>query len=68
MPVLPHPDRLWGPLLPGVKRMGREAGQSPPTIYSAKVKNECSYTSTAPICLLGVVLNKNQEHIYFYFS
>jgi hypothetical protein len=46
------PDRLWGKprflligtglLAIGIKRLVREAEQSPPS--SAKVKNECSYT------------------------
>jgi hypothetical protein len=40
---------------PGVKRPGREADHSSPS--SAEVKNAWSYTSTAPICLHGVVLS-----------
>jgi hypothetical protein len=39
----------------GVKRPGREADYSPPS--SAEVKNEWSYTSTAPVRLHGVVLS-----------
>jgi hypothetical protein len=39
----------------GVKRPGREADHSPPS--DAEVKNAWSYTSTAPICLNGVVLS-----------
>jgi hypothetical protein len=37
-----------------VKRPGREADRSPSS--SVEVKNECSYTSTHPIRLHGVVL------------
>jgi hypothetical protein len=39
----------------GVKRPGREADHSPPS--SAEVQNACSYTSTSPIRLHGVVLS-----------
>jgi hypothetical protein len=39
---------------PGVRRPGREA-DSPPS--SSEVKNEWSYISTPPICLLGMMLN-----------
>jgi hypothetical protein len=54
----PCPDRLWGPprllnwywlSFPEVKRPGREVNPSQPS--RDKVKNECSYTSTPPICL-----------------
>jgi hypothetical protein len=37
---------------PGVKRLGGDVDHSPP--YSAKVKNEWSYTATPPIWLLGL--------------
>jgi hypothetical protein len=46
-----HPP---GALSPGVKRLGRQAGHSPPT--SAEVKKTWIYTSTPPR-LHGVVLN-----------
>jgi len=42
-------------LPPGVKRLGREAVDSPP--YNAEVNNSWSYTSTLPIRLHDVVLN-----------
>jgi hypothetical protein len=62
----PRPDRFWNPpslqsngyqgnLSLGVKRPGREADHSPPS--SAEVKNPCSYISTPPIRLHGVVLS-----------
>jgi len=40
---------------PGVKPPGFEADQTPPS--STEVKNVWSYTSTAPVCLLGMVHN-----------
>jgi len=39
----------------GVKWLGCEADQSPPS--SAEVKNVWSYTSTPPVCFHGMVLN-----------
>jgi hypothetical protein len=51
-PTQPPTQRVPGTTTPGVKRPGREAGNSPPS--SAKIKNEWSYTSTP--CLHGVVL------------
>jgi hypothetical protein len=55
----PRPDMQWvpGALCLGVKRLGREAGHSPP--HSAEVKNEWSYTSTPPVSLHGVVLSES---------
>jgi hypothetical protein len=65
-----RPDRFWGTFKlsarwePGLflwrggggsKRRGSEADHSPPS--STEVKNECSYTSTPPICLQGVDRN-----------
>jgi hypothetical protein len=53
-----RPDRLWGPSsrlaywVPGLKRSGRDADQSPPS--SAEVKNKWSYTSIPRICVRGV--------------
>jgi len=44
-----------GALSTEVERPGREADHSSPS--SADVKNLCSYTSTLPISLRGVVLN-----------
>jgi hypothetical protein len=44
-----------GGSFPGVKRPGREADHSPPSI--AEVKNAWSYTFTPPIRLHGVVLS-----------
>jgi hypothetical protein len=57
-----HPDRFWGPpqppiqwepgaLSPTVKRLEREAGNSPPT--RAKVKNTLIYTSTPPYVFMA---------------
>ena len=67
-----RPDRLWGaPSLllsghpgsfQGVKRMGRDVNPSPPS--SAEVKNEWSYTSTAPTGLHGVE-RSNFPFIFF---
>jgi hypothetical protein len=39
----------------GVKRLGREAGHSPPA--STEIKEMWIYTSTLPIRLRGAVLN-----------
>jgi hypothetical protein len=52
-----HPPIQWvpGALSLEVERLGREADQSFPS--SAEVKNACSYTSTPPIRLHGVVLS-----------
>jgi hypothetical protein len=48
----------------GVKRLGREADQSPPS--SAEVKNAWSYTSTPSIRLHGVVLRKTHQAAVFW--
>jgi hypothetical protein len=64
------PDWLWGPpsllfggwwgqLLLVVKWPGHEVNYSPTS--SARVKNEWSYTSALPVCLLGV----NRENYVF---
>jgi hypothetical protein len=52
-----QPPIQWVPevLSPGVKWLGHVADHSLPS--SAKVQGAWSYTSTAPICLHGVVLN-----------
>jgi hypothetical protein len=57
-----HPDRLCGPtsglqyvpasLSPGVKRLGLDTNHL--LQYSAKFKNEWSYTFTPPACLEAV--------------
>jgi len=44
-----------GVISPEVKRPGREADHSPPS--SAEVRNAWTYTSTALICVHGVVLS-----------
>jgi hypothetical protein len=54
-PTQPPIQWVPGALSLGVKRPGREVDHSPPS--SAEVKNACSYTSTPPIRLLGVVLS-----------
>jgi hypothetical protein len=51
-------QRVPGALSLGLKRPGREANHSPP---SAKVKHACSYTSTLPIRLHGLVLTGSTE-------
>jgi hypothetical protein len=54
------PDRLWGPIpypmstsgsSPGVKRQGREANHSLPTI--AEIKETWIYTSTLPYAFMA---------------
>jgi hypothetical protein len=47
-------ETLPGALSLGVKRQGRETDRSSPP--SAEVKNACSYSSTPPIRLYGLVL------------
>jgi hypothetical protein len=54
-PTQPPIQWVPGALSLGVKRLGREADQSPPS--SAKVKNAWSYTSTPPTRFHGVVLS-----------
>jgi hypothetical protein len=54
-PTQPLLQGVPGTHSPGVKRLGREGDNSPPTI--ADVKNEWSYTSAPPIRLHGVVLS-----------
>jgi hypothetical protein len=44
---------------PEVKRPGREADHSPP--LSVEVKNDWKYTSTYPMCLVGVQLNEAMD-------
>jgi len=46
----------------GVKRSGREADHSPAS-SSIEVNNAHSYTSSSPICLHGVMLNKAQGQL-----
>jgi hypothetical protein len=62
MPTQPPIQRVLGALSLAVKRPGCEADHSPPS--TAKVKNAWSYTSTPPIHLHGVVLSKEQGHLY----
>ena len=50
---------------PGVKRQGPEFNNSPSS--SEEVKNECGYTSTAPVCLLFVDRNKFNFSLSKYF-
>jgi hypothetical protein len=53
-----HSNQLWGPIqppiqrIPGEKRPGREADQSPPS--SAMVKNAWDYTSTPQYLFMGL--------------
>jgi hypothetical protein len=54
-PTQPPIQRVPWVLSLEVKRPGHEADHSPP--FSAEVKNACSYTSTPPIRLRGVVLS-----------
>jgi hypothetical protein len=55
LPALGPPSLLfsgyWGSF-PGVKQLGNEVDHWPPS--RAEIKNEHSYTSAPPICLLGV--------------
>jgi hypothetical protein len=46
--------------LPGVKRQGREADNSPP--FSAEVKNTWSYTSSPPYAFMAWCLVKQREN------
>jgi hypothetical protein len=55
-PTQPRIQWVWRALSPGLKRPGRESGDSPPT--SAQVEKIVAYTSTPPIRLYGVVLNQ----------
>jgi hypothetical protein len=55
-PTQPPAQRVLRVPSPGVKRLWREFDHSPQ--FSAEVKNACSYTSTPPIHLNGVVVNK----------
>jgi len=54
---LTQPPIQWvpGDLSLRIKQPGHEADHSPPS--SAEVKNACSYTSTPPVCLHGVMLS-----------
>ena len=54
----------WG-TFPGVKRPGRDADYSPPTI--AEVKHEWSYTSTPCLCFHGVARDKLTFYFYYTF-
>jgi hypothetical protein len=56
-PTQPPIQWVLGALSSGVQRPGREADHSLPS--SAEVKNAWSYTSTPPLRLHGVVLNKS---------
>jgi hypothetical protein len=49
-----HPASYPTGSYPGINRPRREADHPPPS--SAEVKNECSYASTPPVRLHGVVL------------
>jgi hypothetical protein len=73
----PRPDRLWDPpsllsnvyqgaLSLGVKRLGREADQLPPS--SAEVKNAQSYTSTPQYAFMALCSVKAQGQLYFTFT
>jgi hypothetical protein len=53
-----QPPIQWVPW-PEVNRPGREADHSYPS--SAKVKNACSYATTAPLSLHGVVFNQESS-------
>ena len=46
-----------------VKQSGSEANDSP--LSNAKVHNECSYTSTPPICLHGVDRETFTFYLYY---
>jgi hypothetical protein len=71
-----RPDSLLGPpgllpngyhgSLPLVKRPGREFDHSPPS--SVEVKNEWSYTSTPPICLIYVDRDSFTVALFFTFT
>jgi len=54
-PTQPPIQGVPGTLSLGVNRPGRQANSHP---SSAEVKNACSYTSTPPIRLHGVVLRQ----------
>jgi hypothetical protein len=62
-----RPDRLWCPpsllsWVPGVKRPGREADQSPPS--STEVKNAWSCACTASRVFMAWYLIKKREHLH----
>jgi hypothetical protein len=65
-PSQPPIQGVPGALSLGVKQPGREADHSPPS--SAEVKNACSYTSTTPVRLRGVVLSYAQGRFYLYLT
>jgi hypothetical protein len=64
-PTQPPTQCVLGGSLHGVNRPGREADLSPPS--SVEVKNACSYISTPPIRLHGVVL-KHMTTLTFIFT
>jgi hypothetical protein len=55
-----------GALSLGVKRPGREADYSPPSIV--KIKDAWSYTSTPPILLHGMVFSYVEGQLYLYLT
>jgi hypothetical protein len=63
-PTQPPIQREPGVLSLGVKRLGREADHSPP--YSAKMKNECSYTSTSQYVFMARCLVKHRNNFTFH--
>jgi hypothetical protein len=61
-PTQPPIPWVPGALTLGINLPGREANHSPPS--SAEVKNSCSYISTPPTRLHGVVLSEEQGRLY----
>jgi hypothetical protein len=65
-PTQPPIQRVTGFLSSGVKRLGREADDSPPS--SVEVKNEWRYTSTPNYVLMPRCLVKHRDNFNFTFT
>jgi hypothetical protein len=64
-PTHPPIQRVEGFLSPGLRRLGREAENSSPTIINVKSTLINIYVYPLPICLHGVVLIKQRDNFVF---